>query len=148
MQNVVLRTILEAFQTSSILFIKTLTNILLINILLDQKNQKLKLKMLKMSKNHSIRFKVSKLWIENKTETICWMNNKRDFLNKMKTTFMQRNRFKFYVQSQTLSRMNIWSRNLHQSKIFKRLLILISKLINVWILQKNILKKWKTLLRH
>ncbi len=70
LQNIALRKILEAFRTSSIAVMKIEANVKSVDIRLDQKNQKLELRMLKMKKNHSIRLKVSNFSLENWNETL------------------------------------------------------------------------------
>ncbi len=70
MQNAALRKILEAFRISSVVVIKIEANLKSINIRLNQKNQKLDLRMLKMKKNHSIRSKISNFSLENWNETL------------------------------------------------------------------------------
>jgi hypothetical protein len=64
LQNATLRKILEAFRISSIVVMKIETNLKLINIRLNQKNQKLELRMLKMKKNFSIKLKNFELFAE------------------------------------------------------------------------------------
>jgi hypothetical protein len=49
---------------------KIKANIKSVNIRLDQKNQKLRLRMMKMKKNHSIRLKISNFSLENWNETL------------------------------------------------------------------------------
>jgi ribonuclease HI len=70
LQNAALRKILEAFRISSVVVIKIEANLKSINIRLNQKNQKLDLRMLKMKKNHSIRSKISNFSLENWNETL------------------------------------------------------------------------------
>ncbi len=70
LQNIVLRKILEAFRISFIAVMKIETNLKSINIKLDQKNQKLELKMFKIKKNHSIRQKISNFSLKNWNETL------------------------------------------------------------------------------
>jgi hypothetical protein len=69
LQNAALKTILEAFRISLIVVKKIEENLKSINIRLNQKNQKLDLKMLKMKKNHSTRLKISNFSLENWNET-------------------------------------------------------------------------------
>jgi hypothetical protein len=70
LQNIALRKILEAFRISFIAVMKIKANLKSINIRLDQKNQKLELKILKMKKNHSIRQKISNFSLKNWNETL------------------------------------------------------------------------------
>jgi hypothetical protein len=70
LQNDALRKILEAFQISSIAAMKIEANIKSINIRLDQKNQKLALRMLKMNKNHSTRLKICEFFFEKLKQNI------------------------------------------------------------------------------
>ncbi len=70
LQNIALRKILEVFRTSLIAAMKIKANIKSVNIRLDQKNQKLRLRMMKMKKNHSIRLKISNFSLENWNETL------------------------------------------------------------------------------
>jgi hypothetical protein len=70
LQNNALRKILEAFRTSSSAAMKNEANLQSINIRLNQKNQKLTLKMLKMKKNHSFRLKISNFSLKNWNETL------------------------------------------------------------------------------
>ncbi len=73
LRNITLRKILEAFRISSIAAMKIEANLKSMNIRLDQKNQKLELKMLKMKRNHSIKQKISNFSLENWNE----MRNKQ-----------------------------------------------------------------------
>ncbi len=68
LQNITLRKILEAFRISSVAAMKIEANLKSMNICLNQKNQKLELRMLKMKKNHSIRQKISNFSLENWNE--------------------------------------------------------------------------------
>jgi hypothetical protein len=70
LQNIALKKILEAFRTLSIAVMKIEANLKSIKIRLNQKNQKLELRMLKMKKTHSIRLKSSNFSLENWNETI------------------------------------------------------------------------------
>jgi ribonuclease HI len=70
LQKVALKKILDAFRTSSVAVMKIEANIISVNIWLDQKNQKLRLRMLKMKKDHSIRLKISNFSLENWNETL------------------------------------------------------------------------------
>jgi hypothetical protein len=70
LQNVALRKILEAFRISSVNVMKIEANLKSIDIRLDQKNQKLDLRMLKMKDNHSIRLKISNFSLENWNEML------------------------------------------------------------------------------
>jgi hypothetical protein len=70
LQNATLKKILEAFRISPIVVMKIETNLKSINIRLDQKNQKLELRMLKIKKNHSIRLKNPNFPLKNWNETL------------------------------------------------------------------------------
>jgi hypothetical protein len=70
LQNIALKIFLGTFRISSIVVMKIEANLKSINIRLDQKNQKLELRMLKIKKNHSIRLKISNFSLENWNETL------------------------------------------------------------------------------
>ncbi len=70
LQNIALKKILEAFRTSFIAVMKIEANLKSINIRLDQKNQKLELRMFKMKKNHSVRQKISNFSLKNWNKTL------------------------------------------------------------------------------
>jgi ribonuclease HI len=77
LQNAALRKILEAFRISSVVVMKIEANLKSVNIRLNQRNQKLNLKMLKMKNNHSIRLKISKFSLANWNKTL--NEQSRDF---------------------------------------------------------------------
>ncbi len=70
LQNIDLRKILETFKISSTAAMKIEANIKPVNIRLNQKNQNLGLRMLKMSKNHSTRRKIPNFSLENWNELL------------------------------------------------------------------------------
>jgi ribonuclease HI len=69
LQNIALKKILEAFRISFVAVMKIETNLKSIDIRLNQKKQKLELKMLKMKTNHSIKMKISNFSLKNWNET-------------------------------------------------------------------------------
>jgi ribonuclease HI len=117
LQNAALRKILEAFRISSIVVMKIETNLKLINIRLDQKNQKLELRMLKMKKNHSIRLKIWNFSLKNWNETLNEQSREfsdwnQDELHATQLIKTMHSIFKFitneYSIEETITIRNIW----------------------------------------
>jgi hypothetical protein len=120
LQNIALRKILEAFRISSIVVMKIEANLKSIIIRLDQKNQKLELRMFKMKRNHSIRLKISNFSLENWNETL--NEQSREFSesnqNELHATQLIKTMHlisKFitneYVIEETVSTRNIWKKS-------------------------------------
>jgi hypothetical protein len=119
LQNAALRKILEAFRISSIVVMKIKANLKSINIWLDQKNQKLELRMLKMKKNHLIRLKISNFSLKNWNETLNKQSREfsdwnQDELHATQLIITMHSIFKFitdeYLIEETTTIRNIWKK--------------------------------------
>jgi hypothetical protein len=120
LQNAALKKILEAFRISSIVVMKIEANLKSINIRLDQKNQKLGLKMLKMKKNHSTKLKISNFSLENWNETRNDQSNEfsewnQDELHATQLIKIMHSISRFitdeYLIEETASIRNIWKKS-------------------------------------
>jgi hypothetical protein len=120
LQNVALKKILEALRISSVNVMKIEANLKSINIRLDQKNQKLDLRMLKMKDNHSIRLKISNFSLENWNEMLNEQSRNfsewnQDELHATQLIKTMHSISKFitdeYLIEETASTRNIWKKS-------------------------------------
>jgi hypothetical protein len=119
LQNIALKKILEAFRISSVAIMKIEANLKSIDIRLDQKNQKLALKMLKMKKNHSIKQKIPNFSLKNWNETLNEQSTKfsewnQDELHATQLIRTMHSISRFitneYLIEDTASTRNIWKK--------------------------------------
>jgi ribonuclease HI len=117
LHNIALKKIFEAFRISSIVVMRIEANLKSINIRLDQKNQKLELKMFKMRKNHSIREKISDCSLKNWNET----------LNEQSREFSEWNQNKLHV-TQLIKIMNSISKFITNEYLIQKA----ASIKNIW----------------